>query len=68
MYDDNKNPGQWEVVGGKASNKTKGGKSTSSKSNGSGTKSGGHAPIIKVDELGKGSLLSSFLGKLSLLI
>ena len=52
MYEDNKAPGTWEVVGGKTSSKSKG-KSASGKSNGSGGKSGGHVPIIKVDELGK---------------
>ena len=51
MYeDDHKNPGQWEVVGGKASGKPKG-KTISNKTNGSGPKSA-PKPIIKVDELG----------------
>ena len=54
MYeDDHKNPGQWEVVGGKALGKSKG-KTISNKTNGSGPKSGAaHKLLIKVDELGK---------------
>lgn len=54
MYDDEyKNPGQWEVVGGKTSSKPKG-KTATNKMNGAGTKSGAAPkPIIKVDELGK---------------
>ncbi|XP_032792088.2 transmembrane protein 214-A [Daphnia magna] len=52
MYDDEyKNPGQWEVVGGKTSSKPKG-KTATNKMNGAGTKSGAAPkPIIKVDEL-----------------
>lgn len=51
--DDNKNQGQWELVGGKAFGKPKG-KTISSKTNGTnGPKSGAaHKPILKVDELG----------------
>lgn len=60
MYDDSKNPGQWEVVGGKTGSKTKS-KSQSNKNTGNGTKSGGggHVPILKVDELGKIELMLS---------
>lgn len=69
MYDDSKNPGQWEVVGGKTGNKTKS-KSQSNKNTGNGTKSGGggHVPILKVDELGKiEKILSYFSSVMNLL-